>query len=65
MIMSESRVIALWKEGCSVKRIADWGENADNPKACKKLGNLKKDLPVVEQIIWDYQMREKMIFRRK
>lgn len=46
---------------CTVKRIAEWGENADNPsKTCKKLGN-KKDLARVEQIIWDYQKREKMI----
>lgn len=61
MLMSESRVIALWRSGCTVKRIAEWGENADNPSStCKKLGN-KKDLAQVEQIIWDYQKREKMI----
>lgn len=61
MSMSESRVIALWRSGCTVQHIAKWGENADNPNATRKLGNFKEDLPLIEQIIWDYQKREKMI----
>jgi hypothetical protein len=61
MNMTKSRVIQLWKKGCTVKHIAKWGENADNPNALRPLGNFKQDLPIVEKIIWDYQKEEKMI----
>lgn len=62
MNLSKKRVIALWKKGCSIQRIARWVENADNPSnACKPLGDLNRDFGEVESIIYNYQKEVGMI----
>ena len=65
MNISDDRIEKLWKKGCSIKRIAKWGDNADNPNMTAKPLEDRKEFESnfrhVEKVIYNYQKRVGMI----